>query len=194
MKENKILKKNNKNLTKQSVVENKSCNNIKSIQPNTSNQENVNNVKNYNNFNIDKKSFKMPPINVINSEMKDIVKIIKENLNVDKNSIYIKKIHNNKHAIYVNSLDIYKKVKEALDLIEANYYSYTPQSEKNKSYILKDMCLGENENDILEYLNELQCENVKFVKVSRFSTAKSRRENRILPLFLVQISAESNSR
>ncbi|XP_055371865.1 uncharacterized protein MAL13P1.304-like [Condylostylus longicornis] len=109
-----------------------------------------------------------------------------------KESDCIDVINNNKHAIYVENLDVYKKVKEGLDLIEADYYSFTPSIEKNKTYLLKGLQANENEQDIQEYLRQLNCNSIEFVKVNRFSTTKSKNENKILPLFLVQISPNSN--
>jgi hypothetical protein len=58
---------------------------------------------------------------------------------------------------------------------------------------LKNLSTNENENEIMDYLTKLKIESLKFVKVSRFSTPKSRKEKRILPLFIVQISPESET-
>lgn len=138
------------------------------------------------------KSSRLPPIYVFGQDPNDIIKILIDKLNINRNEFYIKKLSGNKHAIYVMSLENFYKVKDGLNLIEANYFSYTPYIEKNKSFILKGLYCDESDGNVLKFLNELNCNTVEFKKVSRFSTTKSKNEKRVLPIFLVQISPNSN--
>lgn len=66
---------------------------------------------------------KPPPINIIQQDTKDTVKLMKEAL-ITKD-FHIKRIHNGKHVLYLQSLPDYNKAKTIL--IEANtaFYTYT---------------------------------------------------------------------
>lgn len=76
--------------------------------------------------------------------------------------------------------------------INCNFFTYTPKKDKCKTLILK----GLNESDklevILSSLSNLEIENVIFKKVIRLETNKSRREGKLLAIFVIQITPESN--
>lgn len=57
--------------------------------------------------------------------------------------------------------------------------------------MLKGLSANTDINEILKELSKSESENLKFIKVSPFKTAKSINENYNLPIYLVQISKES---
>lgn len=137
------------------------------------------------------KQKKLPPINTIGQEPKDLIRIITDNLKINKNDFYIKKISAQKYAIYMNNLENYNKTKLALENIQANYYSYTPEEEKVKTLVLKGLHEKENCDDILENLQINKPTKVNFVKVTRLITKQSQKLNKTLPIYLVQIAPNS---
>ena len=109
------------------------------------------------------------------------------------NNFIVKKINNNKHNLYTNNINDFKQAKEQLEVANTKFYSFTPKEEKEKSFLLKGLDNNENVNEIFNEVTKHNNDNLKFVKVSRFTTLKSKKENKILPIYLVQLSANSQT-
>jgi hypothetical protein len=93
---------------------------------------------------------------------------------------------------YQNLTD-YNKAKEILISANTAFYTYTPKSEKYHTYLLKGPDNSYTQSEILEDLQSLQMYDIQFIKVSRFSTRRSRENNILLPIYIVQISSQSNT-
>lgn len=79
---------------------------------NTSINNNAQNTQNSNgNINSDKKN-KMPPINIFHQDIKDIITVIQKSCNIY--TFFIKKVTNNKHAIYTNNIEDFNKITHTL--------------------------------------------------------------------------------
>ncbi|KAK2578867.1 hypothetical protein KPH14_001275 [Odynerus spinipes] len=133
----------------------------------------------------------VPPINFFGLDPKIIISIIEENLNIT--SFHIKKINESKYSIFIQKLEDYKKVKNSLIENKIKFYTYTPRNEKVQTLLLKGLHSSCEPNEILAELKNSEDNDLKFVKVSRFETTYSRKVNKLLPIYLVQISAESSA-
>lgn len=78
-----------------------------------------------------------------------------------------------------------------LNEINYKYYTYIPKTEKLISLLLKGLNSSYEEIEILKELECLGITNVNFTKVIRFSTNKSKREGRLLPIYIIQLSPQS---
>lgn len=132
----------------------------------------------------------VPPINVFDIESKRIIKLIKDGLKIKQ--FKIKQLKVNKLAIYLSNLDEYKIVRGYLQKTEIKFFSYTPKELKTKTFLLKGLNANTDCNEICDELNLYQNDQLKIIKVTQFSTKNSAQKNVLLPIFMVQISPESN--
>lgn len=132
----------------------------------------------------------IPPINVFDIEAKQIIKLLKEGLRI--NEFKIKEFNKNKIAIYLSNIDDYKRVRGHLEKANAKFFSYTPKCLKTKTYLMKGLNGNTDPKEILDELCLLQKEKLQILKVENFVTKRSKQNNTVLPIFMVQISAESN--
>ena len=107
-------------------------------------------------------------------------------------NFHIKRIHSGKHVLYLQRRNDYAKAKNILTATNTAYYTYTPKSQKPHTYLLKGLGNSFTEAEILEDLKALKIEEVNFTKVSRFTTRKSRENNILLPIYIIQVSPDSN--
>ena len=107
-------------------------------------------------------------------------------------NFHIKRIHTGKHVLYLQSLNDYIKAKEILTAANTAYYTYTPKSQKLHTYLLKRLGNSFREAEILEDLKALKIDEIQFTKVSRFATRKLGENNILLPIYIVQVSPNSN--
>lgn len=132
-----------------------------------------------------------PPINILYQDAKDTTLLLKTKLK-DSNSFYIKRINNGKHALYVNSQPNYKIALELLRKCDTKFYTYTSKSDKPINLLLKGFDHNYNENEVLSELQAQKGNNINFTKVIRFTTSHSRNENITLPMFIVQVTPDSD--
>lgn len=141
-----------------------------------------NNDKNQNN--------KIPPINIFDIDTKELIKFLKTGLKI--NDFQIKQFRNKK-SLFLNSLNDHIKVKAYLEKTKTKFFTFTPKSMKNKTYLLKGL---ESNADMKEIFNELcthETNELKFLKINQFSTKNSEARGYKLPIYIVQISPESDS-
>lgn len=134
---------------------------------------------------------KPPPISIYQQDPKVTVRLITDQLNIK--DFYIKKFNEGKHSVFLANVSDHKKVKDLLTIARTSYFTYTPKSEKTQSFLLKGLHSGYEPEEIEYELKNLNIENLEFVKVSRFTTPKSKETKRVLPFLLVQISANSSA-
>lgn len=134
---------------------------------------------------------KIPPINIYNVESDEIIKFIKNGLKIK--DFQIKEL-NKKIVLYLNNMSNFARVKTYLQKTNTHFFTYTPKNNKNKTLLLKGINANHNTNEILQELRVHENENLKFVKVSQFITNKSKKEGYALPIYLVQISPESDTK
>ena len=94
--------------------------------------------------------------------------------------------------LYLQNLNDYNKAKEILITTNTAFYTYTPKSQKQHTYLLKGLDNSFTETEILDDLQALQIDDIHFTKVSRFSTRNSREKNILLPIYIVKVSPNSN--
>ena len=107
-------------------------------------------------------------------------------------NFHIKRIHTGKHVLHLQSLNDYIKAKKILTAANTVYYTYTRKSQKLHTYLLKGLSNSFTEAEILEDLKALKIEEIQFTKVSRFTTRKSNEKNILLPIYIIQVSPDSN--
>lgn len=157
----------------------RSSNATRQFKQNTLNE--VNNQRN--------KKNNVPPIYIFNESLNDISNYLQQKLKIA--NFAIKKINAGKIALTVNDIDDYYIAKTKLNEERIANFSFTPNLDKNKTFILRGLDGNENPDDILDGLKSLNVNNVQFVKVTQFSTPQSVKNGILLPLFLVQITAKS---
>lgn len=129
-----------------------------------------------------------PPINIFHQDPKDTLILINKTLGII--NFHIKKFNDSKHTLY-NDIKDYNRVKTLLKETNTNFYSFTPKEEKNSTFLLKSLNHSFEEKKILDELNNLNIEGLKFHKISRFTTRRSTQKQRILPIFIVQLTQDS---
>jgi len=131
-----------------------------------------------------------PPINILYQDPRNTTKLLKSNIK-DIKDFYIKRINNGKHVLQIDTLENYRQVKELLIKCNSKFYTYTDKSEKIITLLLKGLDSAYLEEEILAELRSLSISDVNFVKVIRFTTPKSKINNKVLPIFIVQLTPES---
>lgn len=191
---NRVKSKNNNNNDLNSMDTSERQSNKSNRQPNKTNTnsnnsnsssradaaQNANNNKN-----------KPPPLNIFNQNITDLIKIIKLKLKI--NNFTVKKITNNKHAIHTVHIHDYQTIKSLLLELNTPYFTYTPKQDKCQTFLLKGLTHDEEEDNIKQELQHHEGENLKIIKVKKFSTKNSLKNNINLPIFLVQINSDSQS-
>lgn len=133
---------------------------------------------------------KIPPINICNIETKELISFLKNGLKIKEFKI---KEFRYKKSLFVNTINDYTKVKTYLEKMKASFFTFTPKSVKNKTFLLKGLESETNMDEIFTELCAHECDELKFVKISQFSTKTSVKNGYKLPIFMVQISPESDS-
>lgn len=133
----------------------------------------------------------MPPIKTYNINVKSTVQKIKSILKHEH--FKIKNINKNMSYITTNNLKDYEAVKSVLKEDNKNYFTYTPKEIKPVSFMLKGIQNTYTLEDVEDALKNIKfdSESTKFSKVFRFSTVKSRKEVRLLNLYVVQFNPSS---
>lgn len=131
-----------------------------------------------------------PPINILYQDPKDTTRLLKANIS-NMNNFYIKRINNGKHVLQINNMDNFKTAKELLIKCNSRFYTYTSKLEKPITILLKGLNSSYSEKEVLDELKSLNITNVDFLKVMRFTTTKSKQDKKVLPIFIIQISPQS---
>lgn len=136
-----------------------------------------------------KKEDRPPPINILYQDPKDTAQLM--SLCIGQAKFVIKRINISKHALQVNNIIDFSKAKKALEQAGTCFYTYTPRMEKPRTLLLKGISSEYETQEILNELNSLNVENIKFIKVLQFTTKRSIAEGYKLPIYIVQLDAAS---
>lgn len=167
---------------------NKPTKNNQTTESNKNNNKTFINENNNNNLSTNKPK-KIPPINIIDIDTKDLIEFIKNGLKIKEFQI---KEFRDKKCLFLNSLEDFVRVKAYLEKTKANFFTFTPKGIKTKSILLKGLNADIDTQLIYEELCKHEDTDLKFLKISQFSTRKSIKENYSIPMFIVQVSADSN--
>lgn len=97
-----------------------------------------------------------------------------------------------KHRLELYKIDDFNTVKETLIKANTNFYSYTPKELKKHNFLRKGLPQSYNEQEVMTKVQEIADENLQFIKLTKFKTERTVRENHTLPIFLMQIPSKSN--
>lgn len=92
---------------------------------------------------------------------------------------------------YKQTVESFNVAKDLLTKCDTKFYTFTAKTEKPITLLLKGLNSSFNENEVLHELRSLRINDVEFNKISRFTTTRSKKEDKILPIFVVQISQNS---
>lgn len=134
------------------------------------------------------KKFKPPPIIIVNE---NIIVLKNELIERGYKNFSFKKISEKKQLLRLEKMDEYRIIKQMLKQKNSNFFTYTPKEEKMITLILKGLNTNDDPIQIKNELDNLNVEKVEFVKVERFSTKFSIKNNKTLAVFLVQVTANS---
>lgn len=139
----------------------------------------VNNTSNFPSTNV--VTSKFPPLFVYNIDYKTFRQLFPE-LNFK-----LKIVNSNLKKIFVFDLNSYTLVRKKLEENNINFFTYTPKDIKLLNFIIRGLDYSFEEEEVL---GELMAKfpEIKFVKVSKFSTSASRRSGKLLNLWLVQLA------
>lgn len=136
---------------------------------------------------VNKFEFKMPPIKVYNINAKELNCELSAKLN---KRYCIKNVNKDLSIIHTDNLDDFNVCIESLLKSKKNYFTHTPTELKPINILLKNIHISYTEEDVSDALLSLKFldANTKIIKVNKFSTLKSKRENRALSIYIVQLS------
>lgn len=138
---------------------------------------------------ISNKKQKIPPINIFDIESNNLIGFIKNGLKI---SDFKLKVYKHKKSIFLNSLKDFMRVKAYLEKVNAKFFTYTPKGIKNKTYLLKGLEADLDVQIIFEDLCRYESEDLQFLKIAPFTTRKSVQNSEKLPIYMVQLSPDSN--
>lgn len=139
---------------------------------------------------VNKFEFKMPPIKAYNINAKELNIVLTAKL---KKRYCIKNINKDLSVILTDSLEDYNVCIDELTVKKNHYYTYTPNELKPINVLLKNIHCSYSEEEVsaellsLTFLNP----NTQIIKVGKYATMRSKREKRILSIYLVQLSPSS---
>ncbi|CAL7937378.1 unnamed protein product [Xylocopa violacea] len=130
---------------------------------------------------------KPPPVIIYNTNCKNTITILQTQIK----DFYLKKINETKHIVYANNSDNYKKVIEILRNKKIEFFTYTPKQTKRNTVLLKNLEGDFDAKVILDELQKIELENVRFLPIKKFQTRKSMKEGRSLPIYIAQLIPDS---
>lgn len=137
----------------------------------------------------EKEKEKIPPIVTYNINVKDTIKKLNEA--IGKNNFSLKKINNNVTHILTSNINNFIKSMEVIKAEKNSYYTYTPNTLKNTTLLLKGVDSSYDAEDIKQAFEELQVSQ-HITKISKYETRRSIKDKRNLNIFLIQINPKSD--
>lgn len=139
----------------------------------------------------DKKSERMPIINVFVEDMKKIINVIKYTCNITNFST--KRINTTKNSIQLYTRNDYDTVLCKMKSCNVQLFTHTPKEDKTKTFVLKGLGLTDTAEEVKEALDisAASIPNLKIVKVTCFNSAENKKR---IPFFIVQISQDSSTK
>lgn len=136
-----------------------------------------------------KKKEKVPPIVAYNINTKSTINKLNEA--IGKNSFTIKKINKNVTHIITADISSFLKAMETVKAEDKQYYTYTPKEMKHETILLKGVDGSFDEGDITAAFEDLQVSQ-HILKISKYHTRKSLKDNRDLNIWLIQLKPNSD--
>lgn len=138
--------------------------------------------------NPDTNKTKPPPIVIYNKTSKNTIEIISK---ISK-EFTIKQVNSTKHLLHTDTLITYKAACDALKQNNIEFFTYTPREEKPISVLLKHLDGDFDPEVVLADLKSKPVQKVEFKNVKKFTTQRSIKEGRNLPIYIIQISHNSS--
>ena len=132
---------------------------------------------------------KPPPIIISQNNQSELIRIMTETYKY-KNFL-IKKSNKFRSSLQIEDMTFYKKMVGLLKERKYEFHTFTPKCDKPHTYLLKGMADGSTLAEVKEALAMETSKNVQIIKIERFKTRKSIKDKKDLPIFIVQISADS---
>lgn len=132
-----------------------------------------------------------PPRIIIDQDVKDTSKLLQTELGIT--DFEIKRNRNNTATLKLSKFEDFEKTNNILKQAESIYYTFTPKNQKVKSFVLRGLNNSYDENEVKEAIESQQIQDLKIFNVKRISTKKSIEGNFKIPLFVVQITPDSDS-
>lgn len=133
---------------------------------------------------------KPPPLVVYNCNNKIVRQALIENIG-DQN-FTLKNINKNITQVSINTLANRTIVAKLLKSKELNFYTYTDSDEKPITFLIKNLDNTFEESDIRTALMEMNLQNINILKIYKFNTELSIKNNNDLYMWAVQLSKNSN--
>lgn len=137
------------------------------------------------------KARKPPPIHIEIQDPKDIAKLLAKELGISQ--FFIRRVNSNKHILQLDSESNFTAAKNLLNKAGTNFYTYTHKDNKRPTYVLKGLHNSYSEDEVLEELKSKQMSDITFCKVSRLITKSATDNNTVVPIYIVQLSPDSNT-
>lgn len=132
---------------------------------------------------------KPPPIHCESETIKSLIALLSPVV-ASQSALKITDNNNEHKTIFVDNLEDYNKVKNALNTSNIKYYTYTPKATKNKVLVLKGISKEYTANEVKDALTSLKLTDVTICNVGILKVPNNvaSRSN-----FLVHVSPESNT-
>ncbi|CAH1188804.1 unnamed protein product [Phyllotreta striolata] len=159
----------------------------KNRQKRTNMSQKTDNIPNNNNPKPIEKTAR-PPAIIVREEPKTLTQIL-NTVNVTAYKIFAK--NNETCVLKTDNMEAYKKSISILDKTESQKYTYTPATEKPQTTILKGLGKNHTDAEIKSFIND-RAPDVRIINIKRLQTRRSLREDYIIPIYIIQISPDSN--
>lgn len=104
----------------------------------------------------------------------------------------MKRVNTIKTTLYVDTNEQHKVMINTLINENISFFIYTRKVDKTQSWLLEGISPEYTEEEISEEIRKRLTNAIKVLKVIRFETKRSIANRSLLPMFLVQISADSD--
>lgn len=136
-------------------------------------------------------SLRPTPFFIWHQLIADTIKLVKDYLKIG--NFYTKRISNIKHILYLHNFADYNTVKETLEKAKTRFYTYTPKGSKKLTFLLKGLDANLDTSQLLDDLTSINVSDLVFSSVKPFTTRHSKLNNINLPIYLVQLEANSKA-
>lgn len=130
---------------------------------------------------------KMPPIRIYNTDIRQLCNSLTNTLK--HKNFKIDYCNRNMSFLVTNTVADHKAAITVCNELKTKYYSNTPRELKTVNFVLKNLALSYDADDVTQALNEIKfSESTKFIKATKFSPAPSKSN-----MFLIQFSPSSKA-
>lgn len=135
---------------------------------------------------------KPPPIIIMGNSPQLTIQLLENNITFKKlDDFYTSRNNSTKHTIYTGCAEDYDAVVRSLKARNVQFFTYTPKDRKLQTVSLKSLEGDFELEGILSELNNKKVGNLKFLKIRKFETTRSKTNSEDLAIYSVQLSADS---